>query len=136
MTRVLEVDVPGRGLHELTPLINGCIDADCHTGVCVVFIQHTSASLTVQENADPSARHDLEQWLERTIREDDPSWTHVSEGPDDMPAHVRAMLTDVSLSIPILNGRLALGTWQGIYLCEHRRGRHVRRIAVTIIASA
>ncbi|MCP4759315.1 MAG: YjbQ family protein [Planctomycetes bacterium] len=136
MTAVLEIDVPGRGLHEITTEVSRCVeDATVSDGVCVIFIQHTSASLTIQENADPSARRDLEHWLERTIREDDPSWTHVSEGPDDMPAHVRAMLTDVSLSIPVLAGRLTLGTWQGIYLCEHRRGTHQRRVAVTVIGS-
>jgi secondary thiamine-phosphate synthase enzyme len=107
--------------------------ADVSHGLCTLFMQHTSASLTIQENADPSARRDLESWLDRTIREDDPCWTHTSEGPDDMPSHVRAMLTDVSLSIPIMDGQLALGTWQGIYVCEHRRRAHRRRVVVTIL---
>jgi secondary thiamine-phosphate synthase enzyme len=135
VTRVLEVEVPGRGLHEVTDRVQAEVHASgVNDGVCTVFIQHTSASLTVQENADPSARRDLEAWLERSVREDDAAWTHVAEGPDDMPAHVRSMLTDVSLSIPIGGGRLMLGTWQGIYLCEHRRSPHRRRIAVSIIS--
>ena len=136
MTATLEIDVPGRGLHEITSRVTRFVEnANVTDGLCVVFIQHTSASLTIQENADPSARRDLAHWLERTIREDDPAWTHVSEGPDDMPAHVRAMVTDVSLSIPVASGRLTLGTWQGIYLCEHRKGPHRRRVAVSVIAS-
>ncbi len=136
MTATLEIDVPGRGLHEITSRVTRFVEnANVTDGLCVVFIQHTSASLTIQENADPSARRDLAHWLERTIREDDPAWTHVSEGPDDMPAHVRAMVTDVSLSIPVASGRLTLGTWQGIYLCEHRNGPHRRRVAVSVIAS-
>ena len=84
-------------------------------GLCTVFIPHTSASLTIQENADPSARRDLEAWLERLVPENDPLYTHVAEGPDDMPAHIKAALTATSLSIPVLEGRLALGTWQGIF---------------------
>ncbi len=131
---MLEFEVSGRGLHEITDRVQAAVAASgVSDGVCTLFVQHTSASLTVQENADPSARRDLEGWLERTIREDDPAWTHVSEGPDDMPAHVRAMLTDVSLSIPAASGRLMLGRWQGIYLCEHRRGPHRRRVAVSVL---
>ncbi len=89
-------------------------------GLCTLFIQHTSASLLIQENADPSARHDLEAWLNRLVPENDPLYTHTLEGPDDMPAHIKASLTASSLSIPVINGQLALGTWQGIYLWEHR----------------
>ncbi len=101
-------------------------------GLCTVFIRHTSASLTIQENADPSARRDLEAWLNRLVPEHDPLYTHNAEGPDDMPAHIKTILTQTSLSIPILDGRLALGTWQGIYLWEHRRGTHQRRLVVHI----
>jgi secondary thiamine-phosphate synthase enzyme len=101
-------------------------------GICTVFIRHTSASLLIQENADPSAKRDLERWLNRLVPEDDPLYTHTSEGPDDMPAHVKAALTMTSLSIPILDGRLTLGTWQGIYIWEHRAGSHVREIVVHV----
>lgn len=133
MHETIEVATAGKGLVEITEKVAAIVSAQPATqGICVVFVQHTSASLTIQENADPSARRDLEDWLDRTIRENDPAWTHVDEGPDDMPSHVRAMLTDVSLSIPIIDGRLALGTWQGIYLCEHRRSPHRRRIVVAI----
>jgi secondary thiamine-phosphate synthase enzyme len=132
---VLMIETPGQGLHEITSDVAGVLaGSDVRDGLCVLFVQHTSASLTIQENADPSARRDLESWLGRTIREDDPCWTHTAEGPDDMPAHVRAMVTDVSLSIPLIDGRLALGSWQGIYLCEHRRDGHRRRVVVTFVA--
>jgi secondary thiamine-phosphate synthase enzyme len=97
-----------------------------------VFIQHTSASLTIQENADPSARRDLERWLNRLVPENDSLYTHTTEGPDDMPAHIKAILTNVSLSIPVFEGSLVLGTWQGIYLWEHRRGAHKRRVVVHV----
>jgi secondary thiamine-phosphate synthase enzyme len=99
-----------------------------------VNVQHTSASLVVQENADPSARRDLERWLARLVPEDDPLWTHTTEGPDDMPSHVRAALTATSLAIPVVDGRLALGTWQGIYLWEHRRRPGERSVVVHVTA--
>ena len=124
----------GAGLHEITADVARIVDAaSVQEGLATLFIQHTSASLLIQENADPSARRDLEAWLDRLVREHDPLFTHTLEGPDDMPAHVKAMLTAVSLSIPIASGRLALGTWQGIYLWEHRRHADARRIAVNII---
>ncbi len=123
----------GAGLHEITADVTRIIDAaGVQDGLATLFIQHTSASLLVQENADPSARRDLEAWLARLVPEHDPLFTHTFEGPDDMPAHVKAMLTAVSLSIPIAGGRLALGTWQGIYLWEHRRHAGTRRIAVNV----
>jgi secondary thiamine-phosphate synthase enzyme len=131
---VLTIETSGQGLWEMTAQAASVVtDSGVRDGVCVLFVQHTSASLTIQENADPSARHDLEAWFGRTIREDDPAWTHTAEGSDDMPAHVRAMLTDVSLSIPVMDGQLSLGTWQGIYLCEHRRGPHRRRVVGTVL---
>ena len=105
-------------------------DAAVENGVCTVFVRHTSASLTIQENADPSARRDLEAFLARLVPEDDPLYTHTTEGPDDMPSHIRAALTDASLSIPVASGRLALGTWQGLYLWEHRRGPGRRSLAI------
>ena len=101
-------------------------------GLCTLLVQHTSASLLIQENADPSARRDLENWLNRLVSEGDPLYTHTLEGSDDMPAHIKAALTATSLSIPVENGRLALGTWQGIYLWEHRRMPGQRRIVVHI----
>jgi secondary thiamine-phosphate synthase enzyme len=107
-------------------------EAGVDEGLCTLMIQHTSASLTIQENADPSARHDLEGWLNRLVPENDPHFTHTHEGPDDMPSHIKAALTSTTLSIPVVDGRLALGTWQGIYLWEHRRRGSVRRIVVHV----
>jgi secondary thiamine-phosphate synthase enzyme len=97
-----------------------------------VFIQHTSASLTIQENADPSARRDLERWLERLVPERDPLYTHTTEGPDDMPSHIKGALTATSLSIPILDGELGLGTWQGVFVWEHRRHTSTRKVLVHV----
>ena len=129
----LEVPTTGKGLHEITAEVQGVVPRSGATeGLCTLMIQHTSASLTIQENADPSARRDLEDWLERTVPENDPHFTHVHEGPDDMPSHIRAALTSTTLSIPIVRGRLALGTWQGIYLWEHRRRGSRRRCVVHI----
>ena len=133
MNRQLTVQTPGQGLHEFTDEVQAVVaDSGVTDGLCTVCVQHTSASLTIQENADPSARFDLEQWLNRLVREDDPMYTHTAEGPDDMPSHIKASLTATTLSIPIVGGRLALGTWQGIYLWEHRRAPHARRIIVHI----
>lgn len=101
-------------------------------GLCTLFVQHTSASLTIQENADPSARRDLETWLNRLVPERDPLYTHTDEGDDDMPAHIKAVLTATSLAIPIDQGRLALGTWQGVYLWEHRHGGGTRHVVIHI----
>jgi len=101
--------------------------------MCHVFVRHTSCSLCIQENADPSARHDLERWLERLAPEGDPRYTHTAEGPDDMPSHLRALVTRTSEAIPVADGRLALGTWQGIYLCEHRARPHRRTLLVHVI---
>jgi secondary thiamine-phosphate synthase enzyme len=106
--------------------------AGVRDGLCTVFIRHTSASLTIQENADPSVRRDLEAWLSRLVPEHDPLYTHTAEGPDDMPSHIKAVLTQVSLAIPVADGELALGTWQGIYLWEHRRGAHRRAVVVHV----
>lgn len=101
-------------------------------GLCTVMVRHTSASLVIQENADPSARRDLESWLERHVPEGDPHFTHTAEGPDDMPSHIRAALTATSLSIPFEDGRLALGTWQGIWLWEHRTRGSTRRCVIHV----
>lgn len=101
-------------------------ESGINEGLCTLFVQHTSASLIIQENADPSARLDLENWLNRLAKENDPIYTHTTEGPDDMPAHIKATLTATSLSIPITQGHLALGIWQGIYLWEHRHDGGLR----------
>jgi len=133
MVTTVAVEVPGPGLHEITSRIAGLVAATgVREGLCTLFIQHTSASLLIQENADPSARRDLERWLDRLVPEGDPLYTHTAEGPDDMPSHVKAALTATSLAIPIAGGRLALGTWQGIYLWEHRRRPRTRTLAVHV----
>jgi secondary thiamine-phosphate synthase enzyme len=135
MVRRLTLRTAGPGLHEFTGQVLALVgDAGIDEGLCTLFIAHTSASLVIQENADPSARRDLEAWLARLVPEGDPLYTHTLEGTDDMPAHVRAALTSTSLSIPILDGRLALGPWQGIYLWEHRR-RGGARTVVAHVAS-
>jgi secondary thiamine-phosphate synthase enzyme len=131
MVQELIISIPGQGLHEITPQIAQVVaDSGVPEGLCTVFIRHTSASLTIQENADPSARRDLENWLNRLVEENDPLYTHTLEGPDDMPSHIKAALTATSLSIPVLDGRLALGTWQGIFVWEHRRRSGQRNLAV------
>lgn len=123
----------GRGLHDITAEVASVVrEAGIDAGLCTVFLQHTSASLIIQENADPSARHDLESWFDRLIPDGDPAFLHTSEGPDDMPAHVKAALTGVSLSIPIVDGHLALGTWQGIFLWEHRVRSGRRNLVVHV----
>jgi len=127
----LEVRTPGKGLYEITEAVQDHVRASgLDEGLCTVMIQHTSASLTIQENADPSARRDLENWLDRHVPEGDPLFTHTAEGPDDMPSHIRAALTSTTLSIPVVRGRLALGTWQGIYLWEHRTRGSLRRCVI------
>lgn len=131
VVQTLEIQTHGQGLQEITRDVAGVVTAaDIDVGICHVLIQHTSASLTIQENADPSARHDLEAWLNKLVPESDASFTHTLEGDDDMPAHIKAALTATTLSIPIMAGRLALGTWQGIYLWEHRRRGSRRRCVV------
>ena len=132
---ILELIIETRrpGLVEITAEVRGVVrDAGAVAGLCTVFVRHTSASLTIQENADPSARHDLEAWFERAVPEGDPLYTHTAEGPDDMPSHIRSALTATSLAIPIMDGDLALGTWQGIYLWEHRRRPHRRSVVVHV----
>ena len=133
MTKILTIRTRGQGLHEFTSQVDAAVkSAGLAQGLCTLFIRHTSASLLIQENADPSARRDLETWLNRLVREDDPLYTHTTEGGDDMPSHIKAALTATCLSIPILDGRLTLGTWQGIYLWEHRRSGDDREVAVHI----
>ena len=121
MVEQLSVRTSGQGLHDVTQQVAALVrQAGVDDGLCTLFIRHTSASLVIQENADPTAKHDLERWLNRLVPEGDPFYQHDTEGPDDMPAHIKAVLTATSLSIPVVHGKLGLGTWQGIYLWEHR----------------
>ena len=133
MVETIVVEAPGRGLVEITAEVARVVAASgVAEGLCTVFVRHTSASLVIQENADPSARRDLERWLDRLVPDGDPLFTHTAEGPDDMPSHVKAALTAVSLGIPVVGGRLALGTWQGIFLWEHRRRPRRREVVVHV----
>jgi secondary thiamine-phosphate synthase enzyme len=133
MTKRITVRTRGQGLHEVTSDVQAAVrEAGCDEGLCTIIVQHTSASLLIQENADPSARRDLESWLNRLVAEDDPLYTHTAEGADDMPSHIKAALTATTLSIPVVNGRLGLGTWQGIYLWDHRRRGSSRRLLVHV----
>ncbi|MFO7603663.1 MAG: secondary thiamine-phosphate synthase enzyme YjbQ [Gammaproteobacteria bacterium] len=117
----ISINVAGQGLYEFTDSVQRIVqDSGFREGLCTLFVRHTSASLLIQENADPSARRDLEAWLNRLVPEHDPLYTHTQEGGDDMPAHIKAALTATSLGIPLANARLALGVWQGVYLWEHR----------------
>jgi secondary thiamine-phosphate synthase enzyme len=123
-----------RGFHIITSEVVYVMPqiVDIKVGMCQVFIQHTSASLTINENADPSVRQDFEMYFSKTVPENDPEYRHDDEGPDDMPAHLKSAMLGSSVSIPIRNGRLALGTWQGIYLCEHRNFGGNRNLVVTV----
>lgn len=133
MIETLSIPVSGQGLHAFTREVARSVrDSGITEGLCTLFIQHTSASLLIQENYDPSAQHDLENWLNRLVPENDPLYTHTLEGADDMPAHIKAALTATSLGIPVVDGELALGTWQGIYLWEHRHYRGQRKVIVHI----
>ena len=131
--RTLSVQTPGPGLHEITREVAAWArDQGVSTGLLTLFCRHTSASLVIQENADPDVRRDLEDWVAK-IAPESPGYRHQDEGPDDMPAHLRAALTGVQLSIPLIDGRLALGTWQGIYLFEHRARSHRREVALHLL---
>lgn len=131
--RTFTIETSGQGLHLVTDKVAAVVrEAGIAEGLCTVFVQHTSASLIIQENADPSARRDLENWLNRLVAENDPLFTHTLEGPDDMPSHIKSALTASSLGIPVIGGALALGTWQGIYLWEHRRQGSSRRLVVHV----
>ncbi len=126
----LTLRTPGRGLHPITRQVEEGLTGD---GVLHLFLQHTSASLLITENADPRVLTDLEGWFARAIPDGDPRYLHDDEGPDDMPAHIRAALTQTSLSIPVRDGRLALGTWQGVFLYEHRTRPHTRHIVRSLL---
>jgi secondary thiamine-phosphate synthase enzyme len=123
-----------RGLNEVTDAVTRVLEASgIREGLCTVFIRHTSASLVIQENADPAVQRDLEAFLSRLVPEGDPLYTHVAEGDDDMPSHVRSALTRTSEQIPVRGGRLLLGTWQGLYVWEHRLAAHRRELAVHVV---
>ncbi|MCB9663052.1 MAG: YjbQ family protein [Alphaproteobacteria bacterium] len=122
-----------RGLHEITDAVAAVVaEAGVSTGLCHLFLLHTSASLLVQENADPAVLHDLEAWFAEAAPDGSPRWRHSDEGPDDMPAHLRTALTQTSITLPVDEGRLLLGTWQGLYLFEHRLEPHARRLVATV----
>ncbi|MBX3230785.1 MAG: secondary thiamine-phosphate synthase enzyme YjbQ [Labilithrix sp.] len=130
---VLDVSTRGRGFVDLSERVQAVIaKAGVKTGLCTVFVQHTSASLVIQENADPAVRRDMQAWIDRVAPEDERAYEHDDEGPDDMPSHLRATITKTSETIPITKGRLALGTWQALYLWEHRRAAHTRRVVVHV----
>lgn len=123
-----------RGFHLITPEITRAIgnEPDIKKGICHIFIKHTSASLTINENADPTVRKDFETFFNKSVREGDPDYIHDTEGPDDMPAHIKASLLGSSVTIPVTGGRLSLGTWQGVYLCEHRNQGGERELVITV----
>lgn len=127
------VSTQGKGTYEVTARVESLLrDSGLRVGTATVFCRHTSCSLVMMENADPSAREDLEEWLERLVPEKDPLFTHTMEGPDDMPSHIKMALTRTSEVIPFAGGRLLLGTWQGIFLWEHRARPHRREMAVVL----
>ena len=133
----IEVRTEGRGTRDLTAQLQTLVrEARMSRGLCTVFVHHTSASLMVCENADVLVREDLERFFTRLVPDGDKLFAHTDEGPDDMPSHVRSILTQTSLSLPVRDGKLDLGVWQGIYLYEHRHAPHQRRISVTMIGEA
>jgi len=135
MNYTLNLSVGSQGLYDITHKVTDLIDSSgVNEGLVTLFLRHTSASLLIQENADPSARVDLERWLNRLVPEDDALYTHTVEGPDDMPAHIKSALTAISLSIPIADRKIVLGVWQGIFLWEHRHNRGEREVVVSVLA--
>ncbi len=134
-TAQIEIRTPGRGFREISAELQAAVGrSGVRDGLCHVFLRHTSASLLVTENADPDVRVDLENFMTRLVPDGDPAYVHSMEGPDDMPAHIRSVLTATELTLPVRGGRLALGTWQGAYLWEHRSRPHQRRLDVTILS--
>lgn len=131
--KILQFQTNGRALLDITQEINAAIkDMNCVNGLCHLFIQHTSASLIINENSDSAVLHDLENFMKKLIPDDNSLYVHTEEGVDDMPSHIRSALTQTSLTIPIINARLALGTWQAVYLWEHRLEKKMRSIVITI----
>jgi secondary thiamine-phosphate synthase enzyme len=134
VTKFFEVPTRGKGLYDITAQVEDLVaDVGCGDGLATIFVSHTSASLVIFENADPTAARDLERYFEHLVPEDGDGYEHTLEGPDDMTSHIRMALTRTSESVPISQGRLVLGTWQGIFLFEHRRAPHRRRIAVNVM---
>lgn len=134
LQRTLSIATTGRGFVEVTSEVRGVVAASgIGSGLCAIFLQHTSASLVIQENADPAVLRDLAAWMERLAPEDARAYEHDAEGPDDMPSHLRSAVTRSSESIPVTKGDLALGTWQGIYVWEHRAAAHRRRLLVHVM---
>jgi secondary thiamine-phosphate synthase enzyme len=134
LTTSIEIATPGRGFQEVSAGLRQVVcQSGVRAGLCHVFLCHTSASLLITENADPDVRGDLERFMHRLAPDGDPANAHAAEGPDDMPAHIRSVLTCSELTLPVREGQLALGTWQGVYLWEHRRRPHRRRLDITII---
>lgn len=130
----ISIETNGKGLYDITRAINQAVRAsEVKDGLAIAFVRHTSASLVIQENADPSVQDDLLAFFARLVPENDPIYTHRQEGPDDMPAHIRSALTHTSETMPVVDGQLALGTWQGLYLFEHRRAPHRRQIEIRIL---
>lgn len=131
--QLIEIATRGRGTYDITRRVEEIVaKSGVRTGTCQVFVEHTSASLMLCENADPDVRADLESFMARLVPDGDPLFRHVAEGPDDMPAHVRSVLTQNSLGLPVRDGRCRLGTWQGVYLWEHRTAGSTRRVVVTV----
>jgi len=129
----IQIATEGRGTYDFTRKVQAAVSqSGINIGMCHIFVRHTSASLMLCENADPAVRNDLEAFMQKTAPDGDPMFTHTAEGPDDMPAHVRSVLTQSDLNLPIVNGRCALGTWQGIYLWEHRFASHRRKVLLTM----
>lgn len=129
-----EVSVAGQGLYDVTPQVEAAVAASgVDDGLATVFLQHTSASLLIQENADPAVQADLQHWLSRLVPEHDAIYTHTEEGPDDMPAHIKGALTAVQVAVPVMQGKLALGIWQGVYLWEHRHSPRTRSVIVNVL---
>lgn len=133
MITTIRIATTSAGLFEITDRVEKIVrEGNLSEGLCTVYIRHTSASLIIQENADSSVRRDLENWFGRLVPQNDPHYTHTMEGPDDMPSHIKASLTGTSLAIPIVDGQLVLGTWQGLFIWEHRHGRHDRELVIHI----
>jgi secondary thiamine-phosphate synthase enzyme len=135
-SETLEIRTRGRGMHDFTREVEAWLRGQkAQSGLLTLFVQHTSASLLIQENADPDVQADLERFFARLVEDGDPLFAHDAEGPDDMPSHIRAALTQTSLSVPVVDGRPTLGTWQGIYLYEHRTAPHVRRVVLSYVGT-
>lgn len=133
MIRILRMQTQGRGWLEITTEVAACVAETSGDGLCHLHLRHTSASLLITENADPTVRQDLERWIRRAVPDADPIYQHDQEGPDDMPAHVRSVLAGVQLAVPYQQGGLLLGTWQGIYLWEHRQAAHRREVVLSLV---